>query len=557
VLYERSPSLEPGTGDSGCANPASTTLIKCVFWGGPVNTENAVNKGQWRNKFQVAIAGSNGYTNASVASVPGYTPATPLGNAAINAPYDQFGYSSYLGVAMFVGAFDASLCAKACSEKSAYALAHPPTDGTPIQTCQFFNTYILYINTTSNVQGQYCAMYAQSWGTRYATNVGQWRGNDNFKIQYSFSYSNITNPGSADPVAAVYQARNDIKWPANSAQPYCSSILGYTTPVVTTTVVTTSTPLATTTTTDIKTDLTTTTVISPTTTTVTSTKPFADKRDLEWTSIAPTTINGHLAMALPTLPIPLPADAVRKRDIALPSVLSKYPANIITSACSLAASPVTVTSTATSTTTSTIDTVTIIETTSTTTSTIATVTSAPTVTTTAIATATAVAFKFQVIGGHRNGSYLQTYELYHDPIYDYGYDIVQTTTTLLEAATQYIIDASGRVLGRSKPWGWTVYSETTLTNVLLMNEHSAAGYSWDFLRCSVSPGSVASAVTSAIGELTCLRSFGRSEDFAMCEWANNDLLASPDLPLFKSTYYAQDYASRCSTVKVVAIPVYE
>jgi hypothetical protein len=103
LYYERDPSVEPGTGNTGCSNPASTTNIKCVFWGGPVNSGNALNNGQWRNQFQVVIAGSNGYVNNTVAQVPGYAVATPLGNAAINPPYDSFGFDSYMGSAMFVG----------------------------------------------------------------------------------------------------------------------------------------------------------------------------------------------------------------------------------------------------------------------------------------------------------------------------------------------------------------------------------------------------------------------------------------------------------------------
>lgn len=117
---------------------------------------NAVNTGQLRGQFQVVIAGSNGYTSNAVASVPGYSPAVYYGNSAINAPYDQNGYNTYLGSAIFQGPFNAELCAAACSQKSDYARAHPPTDGSPIQTCQFFNTYILYVNKPSNVQGQYC-----------------------------------------------------------------------------------------------------------------------------------------------------------------------------------------------------------------------------------------------------------------------------------------------------------------------------------------------------------------------------------------------------------------
>ncbi|KEQ68814.1 hypothetical protein M436DRAFT_16524, partial [Aureobasidium namibiae CBS 147.97] len=325
LYFERDPTVNPG-GD--CLNPPSTTTIKCALWGGPVTAGNTVNTGQPRGQFVVVIAGSNGYLSNAVASVPGYGPAQPYGNNAINAPYDQNGYNTFLGSAIFQGAFNAELCAAACTQKSDYARAHPPTDGTPVQTCQFFNTYILYKNTPDNVQGQYCAMYAESWGPSFATNNGQYRGNDHFMIQYSFEYSNSTNPGSPNPVAAVYQARQDILWPGNSAQPFCSSILGYTTPVATTVSVTNV--AATVTATSVSTYFTTvSTVVNA-------------KRD-GGASPAPTSwtiINGVALLALPSIPLSS-TQAPQKRAVSTPNVLTKYPASIITSACSLAASPVT------------------------------------------------------------------------------------------------------------------------------------------------------------------------------------------------------------------------
>ena len=52
TYFERDPSLEPG---SGCTDPASVTMIKCVFWGGPVSASNANNYGQYRSKFQLVL----------------------------------------------------------------------------------------------------------------------------------------------------------------------------------------------------------------------------------------------------------------------------------------------------------------------------------------------------------------------------------------------------------------------------------------------------------------------------------------------------------------------
>lgn len=37
------------------------------------------------------------------------------------------------------GPFNASLCAVACDTQTQYNIAHPPTDGSPVQTCQVSN----------------------------------------------------------------------------------------------------------------------------------------------------------------------------------------------------------------------------------------------------------------------------------------------------------------------------------------------------------------------------------------------------------------------------------
>lgn len=64
--FKRDPSLNPDASD--CPNPPSTINIKCVFWGGAATAANANNFGQWRDNFQVLIAGSNGYINSTYAA---------------------------------------------------------------------------------------------------------------------------------------------------------------------------------------------------------------------------------------------------------------------------------------------------------------------------------------------------------------------------------------------------------------------------------------------------------------------------------------------------------
>lgn len=192
LYFERDPTVTPTDSNP---NPASLTNIKCVFWGGPVDTANAVNVGQWQETFHVVIAGSNGYQNNSIVPVSGYGEANYLGNAAINAPLDCNSDNTYMGVKIWTtGPFDASRCAAACTAASVFDIAQGiPSLANP-QTCQFYNTYLLLKNGTS--VGQYCAMYNQTWANSYATNAGQYRGYNHYTISNSYSYSNATNPGT-------------------------------------------------------------------------------------------------------------------------------------------------------------------------------------------------------------------------------------------------------------------------------------------------------------------------------------------------------------------------
>lgn len=190
IYFERDPSLDAGT---NCPNPASTTVIKCVFWGGPVLSGNAKNTGQYRSEFEVVMAGSNGYNSAGPMSSPtGYT-GTWLGQKGINAPLCNT-VDTYLGVKTFTsGPFDPSLCAAACSAQSDYNRAHPASDGT-FKTCQFYNTYMLMKN--GDTGKQVCAMYSQSWDSSYATNTGSWSGSNHYTIEFSVTGSNTTTPAT-------------------------------------------------------------------------------------------------------------------------------------------------------------------------------------------------------------------------------------------------------------------------------------------------------------------------------------------------------------------------
>ncbi|KAL8700707.1 MAG: hypothetical protein Q9224_000843 [Gallowayella concinna] len=178
LYMERDPTLDPNADD--CPNPPSLTNYKCTLWGAPVVAEQATNKGQWRDSFEVAITGSNGYNKATPPPpIEGFVGPASLGGA-INAPLDK-GTDTYLGFKYFPFSqsqgYDPQTCADACNDQTGYNSRHPNADGT-FATCSFFNAYALSQNGIP--QGLYCSLYSKTWAPSYATNRGQYRGSDRF-----------------------------------------------------------------------------------------------------------------------------------------------------------------------------------------------------------------------------------------------------------------------------------------------------------------------------------------------------------------------------------------
>jgi len=126
-----------------------------------------------------------------------------------------------------------------------------------------------------------------------------------YMVEYSYTFTNTSNPGfnpkKGDTVGAVYQAVKDIKYA--TLQPFCSAALGYSALVATVTPTSFVTPVVTS------------TAFSTTTTTAS-----IDKRA---------------------------AVTAGSTSLSTPAVLSKYPASVMSSACSLLVSQATSTSTST------------------------------------------------------------------------------------------------------------------------------------------------------------------------------------------------------------------
>lgn len=96
IYYERDPSVDPN--DASCKDPASVTNIKCVWYKETFTAARATNKGQYRNKFQVVIAGSNGYAGTQYQR--GFKIKTAGSNTVFDNRWLQFSPGEFSAVAL-------------------------------------------------------------------------------------------------------------------------------------------------------------------------------------------------------------------------------------------------------------------------------------------------------------------------------------------------------------------------------------------------------------------------------------------------------------------------
>ncbi|KAI4723998.1 hypothetical protein E4T49_08281 [Aureobasidium sp. EXF-10728] len=230
IFFERDPVLEPG---SGCTNPQAFPNIKCSFWGSALDLSTATNKGQWRSSFQVGIAGSNGYTSYKVGGpIAGWDAPQSLKTSAMNAPVrDCADTWTYMGFKLFQsGPFDPNLCSAACNSQTAYNLAHPPSTG-KASKCAAFGTYILTMTnkTGSYQQGQMCTMYTSNWDKQYAVNNVAY--DDSIGAKYTYSFSFFYSRPDIQPIC-----KSDINYLVSSGSDFCTSLIGYSAPTVTSTI---------------------------------------------------------------------------------------------------------------------------------------------------------------------------------------------------------------------------------------------------------------------------------------------------------------------------------
>ncbi|KAM0709626.1 hypothetical protein Q7P35_003666 [Cladosporium inversicolor] len=355
IYFERDPTVEPA---ASCPNPDAFANIKCSFWGTGLDATTANNKGQWRNRFEVAIAGSNAYTSYKLGGpLDGWNGPQKLDDAALNAPlWDCTDTWTYLGYKLLqTGSVDPRLCAAACDAQTAYNKQHP--SGPNAVPCNAFGSYILNKSNSTGTyqQGQMCTFYTAYWDAKYAKNTGDFDGA--VGATYKFTYSTFYGKKDVQPTcgsdyvssSGTYIKGGDAKRgstneakkviTASSLQPFCSTLLGYITQTETSTATSIVKPLTT-----LEVVATTTYVAEETTATVTV-SPNEKRQAIE--------TDGYISINTADYPnhlLPTESAAIVKRDAtSTPGALARFPATILSSACSLAVSSPTQTSTTTTT----------------------------------------------------------------------------------------------------------------------------------------------------------------------------------------------------------------
>lgn len=357
IYFERDPTVEPG---ANCPDPEAFANIKCSFWGTGLDATTANNKGQWREKFEVVIAGSNAYTSYKLGGpIDGWNGPQKLDNAALNAPlWDCTDTWTYLGYKLLqAGSVDPRLCAAACDAQRAYNKQHP--SGPNAVPCNAFGSYILNKSNSTGTyqQGQMCTFYTAYWDAKYAKNTGGFDGavGATYKFTYSTFYGKQGVQPSCGPEyvssSGTYIKGGDVnKGSTNEAkkaitdnklQPFCSTLLDYTTPTETATATSVVSPLTT-----LEVVATTTYVAEEATTTV-KVSPNEKRQAIEtdgYISVNTADYPNHLLLT--------ESAAIVKRGVAAastPGALARFPATILSSACSLAVTSPTQTSTTTTT----------------------------------------------------------------------------------------------------------------------------------------------------------------------------------------------------------------
>ncbi|KAK0725827.1 hypothetical protein B0H67DRAFT_141629 [Lasiosphaeris hirsuta] len=117
--------------------------------------------------------------------IEGYYGPFEFGNSTINAPLDEHGRETYIGVKYYHETFIPEMCAAACTSTTNYNRKHPDASGHYMK-CKFFVAYTMLKNGIA--QGLYCTMYTREYNKSYATNHGENRGGSEVTMRNGYGW---------------------------------------------------------------------------------------------------------------------------------------------------------------------------------------------------------------------------------------------------------------------------------------------------------------------------------------------------------------------------------
>lgn len=167
IYFERAPSVNPNSDakneTANCPNPPSTTYIRCAIYGAAIDAKGATNSGQYRDQFQVVIAGSNGYTKPGAPiSCPGYQTPKPCDGAIGDKGKDW-----WLGDKFFPGGFNPDFCRIFAKVQTAKNIAAAKAKGSKnYSPCNSFNAFEVYED--GEMVGTYCKLFTEKLPVAWA-----------------------------------------------------------------------------------------------------------------------------------------------------------------------------------------------------------------------------------------------------------------------------------------------------------------------------------------------------------------------------------------------------
>ncbi|KAI5359075.1 hypothetical protein Slin15195_G067060 [Septoria linicola] len=189
IYFERAPSLNPSVDatnqTANCPNPASTTYIRCALHGSVIDAKGATNSGQFREQFQVVIAGSNAYSKPGAPiDVPDYKPPQKCPDGGVG----DKGKDWWIGDKFFPGAFNPDFCRIFAKVQTIKNIADAKAKGKKnYSPCNSFNAFEVF--DSGKMVGTYCKLFTETLPIAWADHKSENKLGKLWELKNSWFYS--------------------------------------------------------------------------------------------------------------------------------------------------------------------------------------------------------------------------------------------------------------------------------------------------------------------------------------------------------------------------------